>query len=183
MVFENRFDGIEFAVNSAPSSGLFLEFGVHSGESIKLIAKLIEPKKIHGFDSFIGLPEDWHRGADVYKKGHFALKELPKVPYNVNLIEGFFEDSLPVWKEKYTEKIAFLHIDADLYSSAKTILTQLDSQIISGTIICFDEYCDWTNSGIYDSWEEGEYKAFKEWGRECELICKHGLFGAVFKVL
>jgi len=183
MIFDNRFDGITYAVNSSNTSGYFLEFGVFEAKSITLIAEMITPKKVYGFDSFVGLPEDWDRGDTVYKKGHFALKELPKVPYNVNLIEGFFEDSIPVWKEKYSGEISFIHIDVDLYSSTKTILTELDSQIKAGTILCFDEYCDWTNSGIYDAWEEGEYKALKEWGRECELIAKHGLFGAVFRVL
>ena len=183
MIFDNRLEGIEFAVESAKINGLYLEFGVYEGKSINLISYLVEPKKVYGFDSFIGLPEDWDRGDTIYKKGHFALKELPKVNYNVNLVEGFYEDSLAVWKEKHTDDISFIHIDVDLYSSTKTILEELDEQIKPGTILCFDEYCDWTSSGIYDTWEEGEYKAFKEWGRDCELIAKHGLFGAVFKVL
>lgn len=183
MIIEDRLEGIEFAVNSVKVPGMFLEFGVYEGKSINFISNMILPKKIYGFDSFIGLPEDWNRGDTTYKKGHFALTGLPKVNYNVSLVQGFFEDSLKLWREKHADPIAFLHIDVDLYSSTKTILTELDSLIQSGTIICFDEYCDWTDSGVYKAWEEGEYKAFKEWGRSCELIAKHGLFGAVFKVI
>lgn len=179
----SRLQGIEFAVKSAKINGLYLEFGVFEGKSINVIANIVEPKKVYGFDSFKGLPEDWNRGDTIYKKGHFSLNELPKVNYNVNLVEGFYEDSLAVWKEKYKDDISFIHIDVDLYSSTKTILNELDKQIKPGTIICFDEYCDWTSSGIYDAWEEGEYKAFNEWGRDCNLLAIHGLFGAVFEVL
>ena len=39
--------------------GLFLEFGVYKGTSINFISSLIPDKKIYGFDSFGGLPEEW----------------------------------------------------------------------------------------------------------------------------
>ena len=107
----SRLQGIEFAVKSAKINGLYLEFGVFEGKSINVIANIVEPKKVYGFDSFKGLPEDWNRGDTIYKKGHFSLNELPKVNYNVNLVEGFYEDSLAVWKEKYKDDISFIHID------------------------------------------------------------------------
>jgi hypothetical protein len=49
-----------------------------------------------------------------------------------------------------------LHIDSDLYSSAKTIFKNLGHLIKSGTIIVFDEYFN------YPGWERNEYKAFSE---------------------
>jgi len=182
MIFDDRFDGIRFAVGQACIPGTYLEFGVYQGNSINFIADLIKPERVYGFDSFKGLPEDWERGDTVYKKGHFTLDKLPTVRDNVTLIEGFFNDSLAPWLLGNGSDISFLHIDVDLYSSTKCILESLDNKIVSGTIICFDEYCDWTDSGIYDKWEEGEYLAFKEWGRSADLIAKHGLFGAVFQV-
>lgn len=63
--------------------GLKLEFGVYTGYSIKLISKYVD--KIYGFDSFEGLPENWHSGI---LKGDFSIKNLPKVPSNVILKKG-----------------------------------------------------------------------------------------------
>ena len=148
--------------------GLYLEFGVHDGTSINFVAESVKPKKVYGFDSFEGLPEDWERGNDVYKKGHFDLKgNLPKVKENVELIKGFFEDSLKPWLETHAQVVSFLHIDCDLYSGAKYVLKELNHLIAPGTVIVFDELCDWKNSGIYPAWEDGEWKALNEWLSEC----------------
>ena len=39
--------------------GLILEFGVHMGKSINILAKKMNGKKLYGFDSFEGIPEAW----------------------------------------------------------------------------------------------------------------------------
>ena len=52
--------------------------------------------------------------------------------------------------------IIFIHFDADLYSSTKTVLDILADRIVPGTVIQFDEYFN------YPGWQDGEYKAFKE---------------------
>ena len=66
----------------APPTGEVLEFGVFRGKSIRTIAKVVPKRKVYGFDSFIGLPEDWERGkGDTYKKGHFNLTVLDKMGY------------------------------------------------------------------------------------------------------
>jgi len=49
--------------------------------------------------------------------------------------KGWFEETLPTFTNKYMEKAAFLHIDSDLYSSAKTILHWLDERIVENTVI------------------------------------------------
>jgi len=140
--------------------GFYLEFGTYKGNSINLLAKLRPNKHFYGFDSFEGLPETWTQGC---RKGAFSLKgALPVVRDNVSLIKGFFEESLSPFIEQYkNQKIAFLHIDCDLYSSTKTVLTLLSPMIHPGTVICFDEYYN------YPEWEEGEYKAFIEY---CETF-------------
>ena len=50
---------------------LYLEFGVHEGASMKYWAKALKHKdaNLHGFDSFVGLPEDY----DELKKGYFDV--------------------------------------------------------------------------------------------------------------
>jgi len=52
--------------------------------------------------------------------------------------------------------IGFLHIDSDLYSSAKTIFELLEPRLKPGAVIVFDEYFNFTE------WQECEYKAFME---------------------
>ena len=151
--------------------GEILEFGVFQGKTIKHIANAFPNKIIWGFDSFEGLPEDWpiwHRDKldpqnIKHKKGYFAVDTLPEVKENVKLWKGWFEDTIPQYiKQQQPKQISFLHVDGDLYSSAKTNLFQLEKYIVKDTIICFDELYAFGRKP-YETWEEGEYKALKEW--------------------
>ena len=159
---------LENAVKKAlidEKKGLFLEFGVFSGRTINIIAGSVEKEGIivHGFDSFEGLPEDWN---DSAKKGTFNMDGLlPIVNNNVQLHKGWFDDSLPVFLKENKGNVSFLHIDSDLYSSAKTVLSLLKKQIVPGTFILFDEYFN------YPSFEQHELKAFHEFLEETGYSC------------
>ncbi|MBK9443769.1 MAG: hypothetical protein IPN53_21760 [Comamonadaceae bacterium] len=113
-------------------------------------------RKFYGFDSFEGLPETWTIGA---KEGAFNVKgRLPRARSNVSFVPGFFDKSLvPFLQNTEITKISIIHVDCDLYSSTKYILEKLDKFIISGVVIIFDEYYN------YSDWENGEYLAFKEY--------------------
>ena len=92
---------------------------------------------MHGFDSFEGLPEAWHNEP----KGSYSTKGvIPSVQENVVLHNGWFEDSLPGFVEKYQAPVRFINTDCDIYSSTKTVLELLAKQITPGTVIVFDEY-------------------------------------------
>lgn len=132
--------------------GLYLEFGVFTGQTINHIARQVD-KPIYGFDSFKGLPERWRDGMGA---GHFQLQALPKVRENVTLVKGWFDKSLPDFLERHSGDAAFVHIDCDLYSSTKTVFTHLAPRIKPGTVIVFDEYFN------YPGWKDGEFKAFQE---------------------
>lgn len=150
----------ERAVSHIELEGLYLEFGVFSGKTINQIAELKPDQIIYGFDSFEGLPETWRTG--FYEK-KFATDMLPEVHDNVRLIKGWFSDTLPVFLEEHTEQCAFIHVDCDLYLSAKCVFENLKNRITKGTIIVFDEYFN------YPSWKEHEYKAFQEFIKESGL--------------
>ena len=152
-ICKSRKELLKYALSKVEIDGLYCEFGVFSGYTINHIANLVQDKTIYGFDSFRGLPENWYSG---HPQGTFATTNLPPVRKNVSLEQGWFEDSLPPFVEKHPEPCAFLHIDSDLYSSAKTILDVFKSQIKAGTVIIFDEYFN------YPDWEDGEFKAFEE---------------------
>ena len=131
--------------------GNALEFGVASGRTLQMIAR---HKKVVGFDSFEGLPEDWREG---FPKGIFA-GPVPNVP-NAEIVVGWFEDTLPKWVKKNQEflsNLGLVHLDADLYSSTKIVLEALEPYLLGGTVLVFDEYHG------YPGWEEHEHKAWIE---------------------
>jgi Macrocin-O-methyltransferase (TylF) len=139
---------------------LWLEFGVFGGRTINYIADFASPGKVHGFDSFEGLPEDWR---DCFGKGAFNMNgALPQVKSNVELVKGWFEDTLPKFVQAEltdkNKKVSFLHLDADLYSSTKCILNELKDHFADDCIVVFDELLEYPG---FDG-ETGELRAFYE---------------------
>jgi hypothetical protein len=135
--------------------GLWLEFGVYTGTSISNISSLTK-NLVYGFDSFEGLHEHWDKNNPQWR---YSLNgNIPQINWasNIRLIKGYFEETLPKFVEEHRENVAFLHVDSDLYSSAKTIFSNLKDRIIPGTVICFDEFCD------YPDYRKHEIKAFAE---------------------
>ena len=157
--FSDKSDTLRAALDHAPADGLFLEFGVASGSTLKTIVEKAPEGTVHGFDSFDGLPEDWRPG---FAAGAFATDNVPDVP-GANLIVGLFDDTLPGFLEQHPGPVAFLHLDADLYSSTRTVLTALAPRLHEGTVILFDEYFN------FPGWEEHEHRAWTE------FVAEHGL--------
>jgi hypothetical protein len=140
---------------AALGEGVFLEFGVATGTTIKIIANA-SGKPVVGFDSFQGLPEDWRYGV---KRGAFAGK-VPELPLGITLKIGLIENTLPTFLKTMPEKrISFIHIDTDLYAPARLILS-LCKPYFHNTMIVFDEFLN------YPGWRDHEYKAFREFQSE-----------------
>ncbi len=138
-----------------PAKGIMMECGVWKGRSINAMARHFPDRTLFGFDSFEGLSEAW-AGVDL-GEGAFDLKgALPEVEKNVVLTKGWVEDTLPPFFRKEKGKIAYLHVDTDTYSPAKTILSLAKSRFQKGTIVLFDELIG------YPFWEMGEYRALTE---------------------
>ncbi len=134
---------------------LWLEFGVASGKTINYISKFTDDI-VYGFDSFEGLPEKWRDGFD---KGAFSSNgNLPKVNDNVQLIKGWFNETLIKFMETHNKKVSFIHLDADLYSSTKYILDVLKNYIDKNCILIFDELVNYPgfdgNTGELKAWHE-----------------------------
>lgn len=150
---------LRFSSDSVKLNGLFIELGVCTGKTINFIAALNPHQKVYGFDSFEGLPEDWVKGNNIIKQGSFALEnpdDLPSVLNNVQLIKGLFRVTLEAFSKTCDSKIAFLHIDSDIHSSAATALTILGDRIQPGTVLVFDELYN------YPGFENHEFKALQE---------------------
>ncbi len=145
---------LEYAL-SLKGDGLIVEFGVYKGTTINSMAKQCPGEKIYGFDAFEGLPEHWT--GNRYSKRNFNRKgKPPKVEDNVELIVGWFSETLPEFLSKNQEPFGFVHIDCDIYSSTKQVFDLVGNRIAPGTIIVFDEFFN------YHGFEMHEYKAFYE---------------------
>lgn len=144
------------AIGEVRLEGHYAQFGVYRGRTAQIIAALTGGgRKLHLFDSFEGLPEDW---TDTKKAGHFSLEpdEIPKFDPKVTVIhKGWFKDTVPVFVRKKNRPLAFIHMDADLYSSTVDVLFNANEIIATDTIILFDEYASRT-------WDD-EHRAFVDW--------------------
>tara|TARA_B100000214_G_scaffold370730_1_gene345857 strand:+ start:8542 stop:9273 length:732 start_codon:yes stop_codon:yes gene_type:complete len=157
----------EYCCHQASVDGLWLEFGVCTGATIGHLSRnmvsLKKSKTMYGFDSFQGLPEDWHADrARSFKKGETFGTTPGVVPSveNCEMVVGLFEDTLPRFVKKNKKPISLIHIDCDLYSSTKTIFTHLEEFFVPGTIIMFDELIN------FKTFAEHEYRALKEFIRK-----------------
>jgi hypothetical protein len=145
------------------ATGLILEFGTATGRTLNQFAYWLPKKTIYGFDGWQGLPEKFN---DL-PAGHFA-QELPSVQSNCQLVQGWFGERPEQDKSSIAEftaltfastnhaPIALLHLDADLYSSTKTVLDAFAKHIVPGTVILFNEY--WN----HPTWKKHEFKAWQE---------------------
>lgn len=164
--------------NEAVPSGsdlLWLEFGVWKGTTINYFSKFTK-EVVYGFDSFEGLPEDWRDG---FSKGAFNMSGvLPRVNENVQLMAGWFYETLPGFLEQYKDKkIGFLHLDADLYSSTQFVFSSVAHLLCKDAVIVFDELINY--EGFDD--DNGELRAWdefiSEWNVAYSWIGGHGKWG------
>ena len=171
MQFDTRSELWSYCLKRIPqiesNKGLILEFGVWKGESINFFAKSCPKARVFGFDSFEGLEEDWH--GFRLQKGNFSTKgKLPKCQSNVNLIAGWFEETLPNFlKGIQREQILFLHMDADTYKPTKYVLSSLSKNLSKGSIIVFDEYFG------YSSWRLHDFNAWQETVKNSKMKYKY----------
>lgn len=123
---------------------LWLEFGVHTGDSLRFFTGLDPvPKSLfYGFDSFEGLPEDWRgMAANNFDVGGL----LPRIDdERVNFVKGWFQHSLPGKLDELAAladegRVPIVHFDADLYSSTLYLLFMLSSRFRRFHFI-FDEF-------------------------------------------
>jgi hypothetical protein len=141
--------------------GSIIEFGVASGTTLRSIIATLErygpaasPKKIFGVDSFQGLREPFENAP----AGAFAC-EPPDLP-GVDLVVGYFEDVCTDALRERVGRVAFAHLDADLYSSTLCALRWLTPLLGTGSLLLFDEFT---------GGERSEARAFEEWRAEIHL--------------
>lgn len=171
------FCGLESAIlarclKAAPASGGVAEFGVYHGLSLRRLARHVAAP-IHGFDSFEGIPEDWKPGEP---KGSYSTRgRMPEMPSHVTLHRGWFEDTLPGFVASQQEKLRFVHVDCDLYSSTCTVLEGLRSLLQAGTVLLFDEYLG------FEGYEQHEFRAWQEFTERYGIRYEYVAFELIAK--
>jgi Methyltransferase domain len=142
----------------------YLEFGVFKGVTLRHWTTLLRhaDTRFDGFDSFVGLPENWGYFCD--KKLFDVQGQMPKYDdARVQLHKGWFTDTLPGFLTKFQARpTLILHLDADLYSSTIFVLRQMRPWLREGTILIFDEFFD----------REHEMKALTEFMQDERMSLK-----------
>ena len=153
---------MQAALGEVTLPGDFAQFGVFKGQTARTIeAATTGDRKLHLFDSFEGLPEDW---TPQKPKGAFKLRprQIPVFESErVVMHKGWFKDTVPGWAKQMSQPLAFVHMDADLYSSSIDVLFNIDHLIAPGTIILFDEYVMGRKGQTDD-----EHRALLDWAEK-----------------
>lgn len=138
---------------------LFAEFGVASGKTTAFIANWLRKElplaRLHALDSFVGIPEEWNG----LPQGTFGMQdEHPEILNefkNIEIHKGWFNTTK--FELDDATFVGFLHIDVDLYSSAREVLLHFACRMGPGTVLVFDEFMNYFN------WSrDGEFLALQE---------------------
>ena len=164
LLFQSRLDFWKYSIRRVSvKDGIFAEFGVSWGKSMTFFTQQIpEEQLIYGFDSFLGLQEDFF--GSPFSTGSFSTgTKIPKFSKNVKLEIGWFQDTLQRFLVAHNQNFAFVHIDCDTFESTTYVLQTISSRIVPGTVLVFDEY-----HGI-PNWQNGEFLAWAQYVSENNL--------------
>jgi hypothetical protein len=121
---------------------LYLEFGVYQGASMRWWSQALRnpQSRLHGFDSFEGLPEAFDDAGGKYARGWFSTGgQIPQIEDpRVTFFKGWFSDTLPGYTPPEHD-VLFINIDADLYSSTAYVLLTLRPYIKPGVYLYMDD--------------------------------------------
>jgi O-methyltransferase len=122
------------------------ECGVYKGGTAAMEAAILRDKaptkKLYLFDTFEGMPEtdaekDWHKGGDFADTSLEAVAGYVKQPDICVFRKGFIPDTFAGLE---SARIAFAHIDVDIYKSILDCLEFIWPRLSTGGFIVFDDY-------------------------------------------
>ncbi|MBW4719624.1 class I SAM-dependent methyltransferase [Saccharothrix obliqua] len=154
---------LEHALTLVEARGMALEFGVYAGATLEVIASALAGREVYGFDSFQGLPEHWRSG---FPAGAFDVPRPPDVR-GAELVVGWFDETLPGFLDRHPGPVAFLHVDSDLYTSARTVLDLVGPRLVEGSVVVFDEFFN------FPGWRDHEYRAWTEYAERAGVAFRY----------
>lgn len=126
----------------------FWECGVYMGGTAMMFANLLAAKdpagatKLHLFDTFEGMP-DTDPEKDLHKSGDFADTNVERVRKRVGHSNrvAFHKGFIPkTFAGMENTKIAFAHIDVDIYQSVWDCCAFIYPRLVAGGFMVFDDY-------------------------------------------
>jgi len=158
--------------HSEEIDGDYAEFGVWQGrtfvEAWRIGTRIGGGRRYLAFDSFAGLPES--EGIDDtgrFESGEFSFSRQSfearmrraRIPAaDVEIVEGFYDQTLAAENALPVAPIAIAWIDCDLYSSTVPVLEFLEPRLSQGAIVLFDDWFCFKGDP-----SKGEAKATAEW--------------------
>lgn len=158
--------------HSEEVAGDYAEFGVWQGrtfvEAWRVGTKLSRDRRYFAFDSFEGLPESegiddtgrWEASEFSFARQAFEarLRRAKVPPGEVEIVEGFYDETLAPGNSIPLEQVAIAWIDCDLYASTVPVLEFLTPRLSQGAIVLFDDWFCFQGDP-----DKGEAKATAEW--------------------
>lgn len=131
--------------------GDYVECGVWRGGSAILLAQLLhrhaddgtQARQLYLFDTFEGMPAADARRDTYYKGGEFADTNLEaveeRIPFKDFVVfkKGLIPDTFMGLE---TLRVAFAHVDVDIYRSVKACCEFLYPRLAQGGVMVFDDY-------------------------------------------
>lgn len=143
------------------------EFGVGRGETSMCMARELErigdPRIVHIFDAFQGLPEpnpEFDTGHPTATGHAFHPKTVVTrtlgngMVHQFEIHEGWFSEF-----KDFNIPLCFAHVDCDLYQSTLDALSICEKVVVLGGRIVVDDYCtkDWPGvTRAVDQWRKGK---------------------------
>jgi hypothetical protein len=145
--------------------------GIHDADYRRRVRDLWDRTRFFAFDSFQGLPplEGADRQTQDFAKGKFACsKEDFFGNLRANGVDMTKVVAVPGWfaetcseetKRRHEMKAAaIVHVDCDLYESTRIALKFIESVLVDGTVLIFDDWYSFRGNPAL-----GEQRAFREW--------------------
>jgi len=138
------------ALGVAHLSGDVAEVGVYRGGSALLLAQTLPHKRLHTFESFVGLQNLSHNDLvrrNPMERGHaagdFALEATARIQTKEMLAAAgvlLYEGSFKEQQERVAgSTFCFAHFDADTYTSTREFLEFFYPRLVKGGKLMFDD--------------------------------------------
>ena len=136
----------QFSRSSLRSPADWAECGVHTGGTAHLLSLVAaqQPRPLHLFDTFSGMPTTAIKQRDYHAPGEFAdtslalvqrrLSEFPFITLHPGELPGTFEEVARV------DTYSFVHVDLDIYEAVMASCKWFWPRLCRGGIILFNDY-------------------------------------------
>src|ERR1035438_4142918 len=153
-------------VLEAGLDGDLAECGVYRGGFSYMLARAIvlakASKRVHLFDSFVGLPEVGQKDRAWYRQGQFretdGVKDEVERYYEdqgmstvVRIHAGWFADTFRAIPAD--QRFCFVHFDGDLYSSTRQCFESIYPRLVAGGVLVLDDFFT-VSSGLREAVRE-----------------------------